>query len=48
MKKIMSGKKFHTMLRYLHVCDFEKQPSVDSPTSSPLYKVQEMMDYIIQ
>jgi hypothetical protein len=45
-KKIMSGKKFHMMLRYLHVCDLHHQPSIASPTYSPLYKVQEFMDYL--
>jgi len=46
VKKIMSGKKFHKILRYLHVCDMHMQPSVNSPEYSPLYKVQEMKDYI--
>ena len=44
----MSGKKFHMMLRYLHVCDLHHQPSVTSPMYSPLYKVQEFMDYLTQ
>jgi DNA polymerase III epsilon subunit-like protein len=46
VKKIMSGKKFNIMLRYLHVCDMTMQPSVHSPSYSPMYKVQEMMDYL--
>ena len=48
VKKIMSGKKFHTMLRYLHVCHMQTQPSIHSPMYSPLYKVQELMDYLVQ
>jgi DNA polymerase III epsilon subunit-like protein len=47
VKKIMSGKKFHMMLQYLHVCDMNAQPSVHSPSYSPLFKVQELMDYIV-
>jgi hypothetical protein len=46
VKKIMTGRKFHTILRYLHVCDLHAQPSLDSPRYTPLYKVQEFMDYI--
>jgi hypothetical protein len=45
-KKIMSGRKFHSILRYLHVCDMKTQPSINSATYSPLYKVQELMDYL--
>jgi len=47
-QKIISGKKFHTMLRYLHVCDMKMQPSVNSPSYSPMYKVQELMEYLKQ
>jgi len=46
VKKIMTGKKFHMILRYLHVCDMHAQPSLDSPTYTPIYKVQEFMDYL--
>lgn len=46
VKKIMSGRKFHTILRYLHVCDMRRQPSIDSPSYTPMYKVQELADYL--
>jgi len=32
VKQIMSGRKFHTILRYLHVCDMHSQPLTTSPT----------------
>ena len=47
-KNIMSGKKFHMMLRYLHVCDMATQPSIHNPLYSPMYKVQELIDYLEQ
>jgi hypothetical protein len=48
VKRIMSGKMFHTILRYLHVCDMYTQPTLDSPQYSPMYKVKEFMDYVAQ
>ena len=44
----MSGKKFHKMLRYLHVCDMWTQPSIHSLINSSLYKVQELMNKLAQ
>lgn len=43
-KKIMSGKKFSRMLRYIHCC------SVEPPAGDydPVYKVKEVMDYVIK
>ena len=46
MKQITSGKKFHTILRYLHVCDLESQPAPSDENYTPIYKVQEMMEYL--
>ena len=43
MKRIMSGRKFCRLLRYLHVCPLE-QPT-DVPYD-PIFKVKEFMDYL--
>ena len=44
MKRIMNGKKFHNIIRYLHVCSLKEQPSMDQPDYSPGYKVKEFKD----
>ena len=44
-KRIMTGRQFARMLRYVHCCP------VDPPVGDyddPIYKVQEMMDYILK
>jgi Transposase IS4 len=46
MKQITTGKKFHTMLMYLHVCSLTGQPNVPDPDYSPIYKVREMLEYL--
>jgi Transposase IS4 len=46
MKQITTGKKFHTMLRYLHICSLTGQPSVSDPDYSPIFKVREMLEYL--
>ena len=43
VKKIMSGKKFHKILRYIHVCDMYNQPNVNAPDYDPIYKVKELL-----
>jgi Transposase IS4 len=41
----MSGKKFFTVLRYLHCCPVEnKNPS--APDYDPSYKVSELKEYL--
>ena len=35
----MSGRKFQTILSYLHVCDLHKQPLKTDPNYDPAYKV---------
>ena len=44
MKRIMSGNRFHSILRALHVCSLEKQPCQTSAEYDPLYKVKELLD----
>ena len=45
MKKIMSGRKFFTILRFLHCCPAVNQdPSAE--TYDPAYKVAELRDYL--
>ena len=46
VKKIMSGKKFHKLLRYLHVCDMYRQPDVKRDNYDPIYKVKELKDML--
>ena len=45
-KRIMSGNKFHRILRYLHVCDMHTQPQPTDENYTPIYKVKEMMEYL--
>ncbi len=45
VKRIMTGREFHTMLRYLHCCPLEN-PDIDSPNYNPAYKMQEVMDIL--
>lgn len=47
VKRIMSGRKFQRIMRYLHVLSIVNQPHMNSPEYSPLYKVQELMDQLI-
>jgi Transposase IS4 len=44
IKKIMSGRKFFTMLRYLHCCSMDNVPVGDD--YDPTYKVKEIKDYL--
>ena len=44
MKKIMSGRKFFTILRYLHCCSMEPQPA--GTDYDPAYKIAELRDYL--
>jgi DNA polymerase III epsilon subunit-like protein len=44
IKKIMSSRKFFTILRYLHCCSMEPQPVGED--YDPAYKVSEMKDYL--
>ena len=46
MKRIMSGRKFCSILRYLHVCSMDATSTGD--TYDPVYKVAEMKDYLEQ
>ncbi len=48
MKRIMTGRRFHLMLRFLHVCSVEKQPSRDDPEYNPSYKVKELQENLEQ
>ena len=43
-KKITSGRKFSTMLRYLHCCSLQNQPTGED--YDPTYKVAEVKDYL--
>ena len=43
MKRIMSGKKFHRILRYLHCCPVANQNPM-SPGYDPAYKIAELRD----
>ena len=43
MKRIMSGKKFCRMLRYLHVCSLDQD---NTREYDPTYKVEEMLQYL--
>ena len=44
MKRIMSGKKFSILLRYLHVCSL--QTPEGETEYDPAYKVAELRDYL--
>jgi hypothetical protein len=44
IKKIMSGRKFFTMLRYLHCCSMVNVPVGDN--YDPTYKVNKIKDYL--
>ena len=46
MKSIMTGRKFNTMLRYLHVCSLAGQTVVGDDDYDPLYKVKELLEYL--
>ena len=46
VKKIMSGRKFFLMLRYLHCCAIDNQPASDASDYDPAYKIAEMRDYL--
>jgi Transposase IS4 len=45
VKKIMSGHKFLTILRYLHLCEMKEQNPNDE-SYDPAYKVAEFRDYL--
>jgi Transposase IS4 len=40
----MSGRKFHQILRYLHVCSQENQSTRLDDNYGPVYKVKELME----
>lgn len=44
VKKIMSGRKFFLILRYLHCCSMEPPPTGDD--YDPAYKIAEVRDYL--
>ena len=44
VKKITSGRKFSTMLRYLHCCSLGSQPTGED--YDPAYKIAELKDYL--
>ena len=44
-KKITSGRKFNTMLRYLHCCSLDHQ-QLEGEEYDPAYKVADLRDYI--
>jgi DNA polymerase III epsilon subunit-like protein len=44
IKKIMSGRKFFTILRYLHCCSMENQPVGED--YDPTYKIKEIQNYL--
>jgi Transposase IS4 len=44
VKKVMSGRWFHSILWFLHVCDLDKQPSWSDPSHDPSYKVNELLE----
>ena len=46
MKKIMSGRKFAKLLRYIHVC--EDAVPIEGDQYDPSYKVAEFMEYLQQ
>lgn len=46
MKKITTGRQFHKMMRYLHLCSLENQPQWNDPQYTPLYKVKEVLEYL--
>ena len=46
MKRIMTGKEFHTILRYLHVCSLNDQPTRDDPDYNPAYKVKQFQELL--
>jgi DNA polymerase III epsilon subunit-like protein len=45
MKKVMSGRRFFTILRYLHCCPVENQDRT-AEDYDPSYKVAEVRDYL--
>ena len=46
MKRIITDRKFHRILRHLHVCDLKSQPAFGDENYSPTYKIQELMDVL--
>jgi Transposase IS4 len=42
----MSGRKFQTILSFLHVCDLNKQPNKSDPEYDPAYKVSELQQLL--
>jgi hypothetical protein len=46
MKRIMSGRKFFTILRYLHCCPAVNQQGSTAADYNPAYKVAELRDYL--
>jgi DNA polymerase III epsilon subunit-like protein len=48
VKKIMTGRKFSLMLRYLHVCSMMNQPTTLDEGYDPSYKVKELLDMLLE
>mmetsp|Transcript_14682 Transcript_14682/g.44088 ORF Transcript_14682/g.44088 Transcript_14682/m.44088 type:complete len:898 (+) Transcript_14682:187-2880(+) len=48
IRRSMSARRFMQILGALHVCDLEQQPSRDSESYTPLYKVQEYFDVLFE
>ncbi len=42
----MTGRKFHTLLRFIHVCSLENQPERTDQSYDPSYKVKEVSEYL--
>lgn len=46
LKKLMSGRKFHTILRFLHVSSIKEQPQRTDPNYDPMYKCKELLELL--
>jgi hypothetical protein len=46
MKRVMSGRQFFTILRYLHCCSARRNYNPSDPDYDPSYKVSKIRDYL--
>jgi DNA polymerase III epsilon subunit-like protein len=46
LKKLISGRKFHTVLRFLHVSSIKAQPRRTDPNYDPMYKCSELLELL--
>ena len=44
----MSGRRFKLLMRYLHLNNSEHQPPLSSPNYDKLYKIQPLLDLLIE